>query len=408
MDAKSIGNTIAKLRTKSGMTQIALAQRLNISSKTVSKWENGQGYPDITTFPLLSSLFGVSIDYLMMGEKKGIAVAGNLLVDVVKDIESYPQLGMRTYVSDMSLAVGGCVPNVSINLAKIDRSVPLRAFGKVGCDEYGRYLVSRLSENNVNIEGINFSNETPTSFCDIVNISTGEHAIFHKKGACAKLAPDDININALDCSIFHIGRAMQLDVFDTDDHEYGTVMARFLHNVQRKGIKTSISITNDSEENYGKKIPPALKYCNYIILSEKGCCRIFGLNAFDAHGNLVKENVKKAMYDAAACGVRDKVMVKSKKVSFILDVSSGEITEIAAFNIPKEKIKGTVGADDAFCAGCLYGIYNEFNDKQILEFASAATACSLFAANSVDGMKSKLELLDMCEQYEKFMPEELS
>ena len=87
MDTKSIGNTISKLRKKHGMTQLQMAQRLNISDKTVSKWESGQGYPDVTAFPLLAALFGVSIDYLMLGERKGIAIAGNLIADIVKNID---------------------------------------------------------------------------------------------------------------------------------------------------------------------------------------------------------------------------------------------------------------------------------------------------------------------------------
>ena len=123
MDAKSIGNTIAKLRKKNGMTQLALANKLDVSDKAVSKWESGQGYPDISVFPRLAALFGVSIDYLMLGEKKGIAIAGNMIVDIVKNIDSYPQLGMLSYVSDMSMAVGGCAPNTAINLVKISRIV---------------------------------------------------------------------------------------------------------------------------------------------------------------------------------------------------------------------------------------------------------------------------------------------
>ena len=75
--------------------------------------------------------------------------------------------------------------------------------------------------------------------------------------------------------------------------------------------------------------------------------------------------------------------------------------EVASLRIPKEEIKGSVGAGDAFCAGCLYGIYNGFSDRQTLEFASAAAACNLFAANSVDGMRSKNEILQIAEQYER-------
>lgn len=86
-------------------------------------------------------------------------------------------------------------------------------------------------------------------------------------------------------------------------------------------------------------------------------------------------------------------------MSFLLDVESGEFTEASSLKIPDEEIKGSVGAGDAFCARCLYGLYNDFDDSGILEFASAAAACSLFAANAVDGMRGKNEILKLSEKY---------
>ena len=72
---------------------------------------------------------------------------------------------------------------------------------------------------------------------------------------------------------------------------------------------------------------------------------------------------------------------------------------VASLNIPPEEIKGSVGAGDAYCAACLYGLYKGYNDKKILEFASAAAACNLFAENSVDGMKSAAEIEKLPEKY---------
>lgn len=69
MNKHSIGKTIAELRKAKGWTQIELAERLNISDKAVSKWESEAGYPEITMFPKLADLFGVSIDYLMTGKR---------------------------------------------------------------------------------------------------------------------------------------------------------------------------------------------------------------------------------------------------------------------------------------------------------------------------------------------------
>lgn len=69
MENHSIGKTIAELRKAKEWTQVELAERLNISDKAVSKWESEAGYPEITMFPRLANLFGVSIDYLMTGKE---------------------------------------------------------------------------------------------------------------------------------------------------------------------------------------------------------------------------------------------------------------------------------------------------------------------------------------------------
>ena len=164
MDAKSIGISISKLRKKCGMTQSQLAQKLNISDKTVSRWENGLGFPEITQFPILASIFGVTVDYIMTGERKGITIAGNILTDIVKNIDCYPKVGMLANVKDVSRAVGGCAPNTAIDLAKIDRSIPISVIGKIGDDEYGRYILSQLSRYNIDCERISVSPDKPTSF----------------------------------------------------------------------------------------------------------------------------------------------------------------------------------------------------------------------------------------------------
>lgn len=401
MDTKSIGNTISLLRKQSGLTQLALANRLGVTDKAVSRWENGLGYPDITLLPILAETFGVSIDQLLLGEKKGIAIAGNIIMDIVKNIADYPDAGMLTNISDISYSVGGCVPNTSINLVKIDRTIPVSAIGKIGTDEYGRYIVSELQKNGVNVNKITYADDVPTSFCDVMSIPGGERTFFTKRGANAAFSPDDVDLNSLNCDLLHIGYIMLLDVFDSYDEEYGTVLARFLSKVQERGIKTSVDAVSDSTANFAEKFIPALKYCNYAIINEIECCKIWELEPYGEDGRLNKENIRIAMSKMIDAGVRDRVIIHCKKCCFIMD-SDKNLTEVASLNIPKEKFKGSVGAGDAFCAGCLYGIYHKFQDRQLLEFASAAAACSLFEANAVDGMKNKNEIMMMTQEYGRY------
>lgn len=61
----NIGATIKSLRAKNGITQYQLAESLNVSMQTVSRWETSATYPDIVMLPLLSKRFNVSVDYLL-------------------------------------------------------------------------------------------------------------------------------------------------------------------------------------------------------------------------------------------------------------------------------------------------------------------------------------------------------
>lgn len=63
LNAKMIGDKIAKARKRINISQAQLAQRLFISSQAVGKWERGESMPDITTFNSLAEILGVDLNY---------------------------------------------------------------------------------------------------------------------------------------------------------------------------------------------------------------------------------------------------------------------------------------------------------------------------------------------------------
>ena len=62
------GATIKRLREKQNLTQAQLAKKLTVSDKTVSKWETGKGFPDISLIEPLAQVLGVSVLELLSGE----------------------------------------------------------------------------------------------------------------------------------------------------------------------------------------------------------------------------------------------------------------------------------------------------------------------------------------------------
>ena len=68
MDLIKTGKLIADLRHEKGFTQKNIAEKLGICAKTVSKWETGRGFPDISLISKLSEIFQVDISKLLHGE----------------------------------------------------------------------------------------------------------------------------------------------------------------------------------------------------------------------------------------------------------------------------------------------------------------------------------------------------
>ena len=102
MNAEKIGVFISSLRKEKGLTQTELAEKLNISNRTVSKWENGDGFPDITILPELSKILGVSVDELLSGEKTDIEEEPVKFEAVYTEQKTYGRKALKLYYESIT------------------------------------------------------------------------------------------------------------------------------------------------------------------------------------------------------------------------------------------------------------------------------------------------------------------
>ena len=121
MDIEKIGNFIALCRKMKGLTQQKLADELGITNKAVSKWETGQGIPDVSLLPALSEILGVTVDELLTGETKADK---NIVNKKMKSHESSDSNELALYLVNKSIikfknyvflsvifaVIGVCVP----------------------------------------------------------------------------------------------------------------------------------------------------------------------------------------------------------------------------------------------------------------------------------------------------------
>ncbi len=109
MDLNKIGNFISECRKEKGYSQVELASRLNISNKTVSKWERGNGFPDVSLLMPLCEELNVSVNELLSGEKlqeeEYHKKAEENLVEVISKARISPQEKAITRMQTIMLVV---------------------------------------------------------------------------------------------------------------------------------------------------------------------------------------------------------------------------------------------------------------------------------------------------------------
>ena len=331
---------------------------------------------------------------------RGITIAGSIIVDIVNVIDVYPQKTMLSVIRKSSKAVGGCVPNTIIDLAKIDGNIPLTAAGLIGNDDNGDFILSELEKHGIDTSLIDKTEDYVTSRDYVMNEETsGSRTFFYEPGANAAYTADDLP-ERLQCDMFHAGYILLLEELDKEDAVYGTKMAKLLFEVQKHGIKTSVDVVSAEGGEFAKKVIPALRYCDYAFMNEVECCAVTGVSPRNGDGSLNVGNIKRTMSELFGYGVKEKVIVHAAEGGFMLN-ADGSFISSGSLILPDGWIAGSVGAGDAYTAACLYGLYNGYDDTEILEFASAAAACNLSAVDSIGGMRSRDEIKRITARFAK-------
>ena len=332
--------------------------------------------------------------------EKGIAIAGNLIVDYVKMIDRYPKPGMLCSILGRSQSVGGCAANTLGCIAAMDPSVPLYCAGRIGEDEAGKFILDFLEKNGICTGGVLTAKDEMTSFTDVMTVqSTGERTFFQARGANAGFCYEDLKLDEIaGYDMFHIGYALLLDSFDEAEAEYGTVMAKTLAKVQSLGVRTSLDVVSEDGERFERIVRPCLRYCNYFIANEVEGGRVAGIEPRRPDGSLDLENLKKICGKLMEYGVKDLTVLHAPEGGMYL-TEEGDCGFVPSLKLPEGYIKGSVGAGDAFCAGVLYSLYKGYSIEEALAAANAAAAANLSAADSVSGLRPIGEILELAEKY---------
>ena len=330
--------------------------------------------------------------------KKGIAIAGNMIVDMLYPVAGFPRPGeLVTITGDLSRSTGGCLCNDIVDLAKLDPQLPLVAIGRVGNDAEGAYILQQMRQYS-NIDLSHVKEEGTTSYTLVIaDQITTQRTFYQCRGANAALCEADFPWDQLNVDLLHIGYILLLDELDEEDPEYGTKMARLLKTAREHGIKTSIDVVSETGDRFCKLVCPALRYTDYCIINEVEAAATTGIALRAEDGKLIRENLLPALRAMKALGVSTWAVIHCPELGCGLDEADNYV-EVPSLRLPKGWIAGTVGAGDAFCSGVLYSAWKGEDLKSAIEMGTAAAACSLSEPGATEGMRTAEEVRKLYAQ----------
>jgi sugar/nucleoside kinase (ribokinase family) len=312
----------------------------------------------------------------MTAMQKPILCLGILVADVVgRPMHTIPEPGRLVLVDEMGLHTGGCAVNAATALANL--GLPVEVIGKVGADPFGDFIVNAMRERGIGTRGVKRDQEVGTSATMVMVDPDGERRFVHYIGANARLTKEDVDLQLLaEASILHIGGSLVLPGID------GEPTADLLQEAQALGVTTFLDTVWDDTGRWMTLLEPGLPYIDYFIPSLPEAQAITGL--------FEPGEVARALIDHGA-GV---VALKMGADGCLVMSASNETLRLPAFDVD---VVDATGAGDAFAAGFITGIWQDWSLEKTAQFASAVGALCVTGVGASGGIRSLVETIQFME-----------
>ena len=300
-----------------------------------------------------------------------VTCLGILVADVVgRPVRSMPAPGRLVLVDEMSLHTGGCALNTATALARL--GMPVEVIGKVGRDPLGDFVLNAMRERGIGVRGVSRNAMAGTSATMVMVDPDGERRFVHYLGANAHLTLDDVDRALItEATIFHVGGALVLPGLD------GEPMAELLAAAREAAVTTVVDTVWDDTGRWMKTLAPCLPHVDYFIPNLAEAQALTGRDAPEAAASaLLDRGVGMVVLKMGAAGC--------------LAMSATETVRVPAFDV--EVIDAT-GAGDAFVAGFIAGLLQDWPLTRVARFSNAVGACCVMGVGASGDVRSLPETL---------------
>ena len=307
---------------------------------------------------------------------KPILCLGIMVADVVgRPLRAVPDPGRLVLVDEMSLHTGGCAINAATALARM--GLPVEVIGKVGADSFGDFLIDALTERSIGSQGVKRDSKVGTSATMVMVEPDGERRFVHYIGANAQMTSDDIAFSMFEnASILHVAGSLVLPGLD------GEPTSKLLQRAKDAGVITFLDVVWDDTGRWMELIGPSLPFIDFFVPSLPEAQEITGLDD--------PEDVARALLDRGVSTVG----IKMGADGCLVMTNEGQVIRLPAFQVD---VVDATGAGDAFAAGFIAGIWQDWSLEKAARLANAVGALCVTGLGATGGVRSLDETLEFMQ-----------
>lgn len=299
-----------------------------------------------------------------------------MVADVVgRPLRAVPDPGRLVLVDEMSIHTGGCAVNAATTLARL--GIPVEVIGKIGEDPFGDFVLNAMKERGIGTSGVKRDPKAGTSATMVMVAPDGERRFVHYIGANAGLTLADVDMQMVTgASILHVAGSLVMPGID------GEPTAELLRQAQAAGVTTFLDTVWDDTARWMKTLHPCLPHIDYFVPS---LAEAQALTGMETPGEVAKFLLGKGVKTVALKMGADGCLVMSDR---------GDEIRLRAFEI---NVVDATGAGDAFAAGFIAGIYQDWPLEQTARFANGVGALCVTGVGATGGIRSMAETLAFIE-----------
>ncbi len=314
--------------------------------------------------------------------RNGIACAGNWIVDIVQSIDIWPQKSDLVRIRHEVSGVGGGAANVILDLAAFHTGLPLYAVGLIGRDTHAELCLTACATAKVDTRWLKQTADHPTAHTQVMNVPGDSRTFFYHPGANDALCEADIPIEAIAASgakIFYLGYPNLLATLDAVEPDGDTPAARLLSRARAAGMITCVDLVSAATPQFAETVKATLPHTDYLFLNEIEAARATNRVGIAADDRARLLEAATALQTQGA----QNVILHTGSLALWLG-------EAALWSMPDPvdpaEILSPVGAGDAFCAGVIYAIHENWPADQALHLGHRAAAAALKSVTASEGI----------------------